>query len=189
MHVRALTLDDIEAYTAHIVASHAESGVDGVPRSHVYCADEPIDVPAASTRERTRWTTPLSEPGWRRAWGVFDGEALVGHLYLAGGRIRSELHRANLGMGLLRTHFRRGGGRALMRAAVAWARAEARLDWLDLGVFTENEPAEALYRAEGFVERGRVPDRFRVDGVRIDNIAMALWVGEGASPGATRLRA
>lgn len=182
MHIRPLTLDDVEAYIAHIVATNAESGVDGLPRSHVYGADEPLDVAVAVPRERERWTTPLDQPGWRRAWGCFDGETFVGHLYLAGGSLPAEMHRANLGMGLARSHHRRGGGRALLRAAVAWARAESRIDWLDLGVFTENGPAQALYLGEGFQARGHVPDRFRVDGWRLDDVTMTLWVGAGPAP-------
>jgi len=183
MHVRPLTLADVDAYVAHIDATNRESGVDGLPRSHVYGRDEPYDLAAAAERERRRWTTPLDAPGWRRAWGGFDGERLVGHLYLAGGTLPAERHRANLGMGLVRSHHRRGGGRALLRAAVAWAREEPALDWLDLGVFLENGPAQRLYLEEGFRARGHVPDRFRVDGARIDDIHMTLWVGAGDAPG------
>jgi hypothetical protein len=39
--------------------------------------------------------TELTDVGWRRAWGLFDAEQLVGHLYLEGGALRSELHRVD----------------------------------------------------------------------------------------------
>lgn len=176
MTVRLLTLGDVEAYVHHMIRADADSGAGGVHFTP-YGRDETVDVPGAIARERHRWSTPLEVPGWRRAWGWFRADTLVGHAYLAGGHLRSELHRASLGMGLEHGHRRQGGGRALLEAALAWARAEEALVWVDLGVFAANLPAQALYRRAGFVERGRTPDRFRVDGVSIDDISMSLSVG------------
>jgi ribosomal protein S18 acetylase RimI-like enzyme len=78
-----------------------------------------------------------------------------------------------LGMGVERGARGNGLGRALLAAAIAWART-AELAWLDLGVFAHNERARALYRTVGFVEVGTTRDRFRVDGVVIDDVAMVL---------------
>lgn len=182
MHVRALELADIEAYLAHIVVLGQQSGVDGIPHSHPYGKSEPFDMQAAIERERMRWSTPLSTPGWRRAWGIADGESgpaadIVGHLYLEGGALLTGMHRVGLGMGLHRDYHRRGGGSLALRTAIDWARAEPAIAWIDLGVFTENAPAIALYEKFGFERRGVTPDCFRVDGHVIDDIAMSLFVG------------
>jgi ribosomal protein S18 acetylase RimI-like enzyme len=76
-------------------------------------------------------------------------------------------------MGVERGWRGRGHGRALLAAAIAWARG-AELAWIDLGVFAHNQRARALYAAVGFIEIGVTRDRFRVDGTAIDDIAMAL---------------
>ncbi|MCP3903094.1 MAG: GNAT family N-acetyltransferase [Planctomycetes bacterium] len=178
MFVRPLEFDDLRRYIAHFAECNAESGADGAPHFHVYGRSEPYDQRAALLRERGRWSTPLDAAGWRRAWGLLlDEDRLIGHLYLEGGTLPAEMHRARLGMGVRREHYGRGGGRLLLAAALAWARAEPLLEWIDLGVFEENATARALYAAIGFTECGRTPDRYRVDGHRIDEIEMTLPVG------------
>jgi len=177
MNVRLLVIDDIERYIEHFARSQTESGVAGAAHFHVYGRAEPYDQAAAVLRERRRWTTPTDEPGWRRAWGlILDDERMVGHLYFEGGSLGSELHRVNMGMGVQRSHHRQGGGRRLLQAGIEWARAQPGIDWIDLGVFEENAAARALYAEYDFVESGRTPDRYRVDGHRIDDISMTLQV-------------
>ncbi len=178
MHVRMLGLDDVGDYIDHMVAVDADSGVDGAPHFHPYGASEPVDLAGRRHRERARWSTALDEPGWRRAWGLLEGHDLVGHLYLAGGMLRSELHRTTMGMAIASTHRRRGGGSALLREAIAWARAQPGIQWIDLGVFSDNPGARTLYDRHGFEVVGRVPDRFRVDGVVLDDVQMTLRVGD-----------
>lgn len=64
-----------------------------------------------------------------------------------------------LGMWILPSHRRRGGGRMLMEAALA-ARPED-VHKIELEVFPENEPAIALYRQMGFEEEGLRRDHYR----------------------------
>ncbi|MHC5114680.1 MAG: GNAT family N-acetyltransferase [Planctomycetota bacterium] len=175
--VRRLDLHDVDRYVEHFARCNAESGVDGLPHFHVYGRSEPYDPAGAVIRARRRWSTPLDQPGWRRAWGLFDDERIVGHAYLEGGSLPAEMHRAQLGMGVQRSHHRQGGGRRLLDVAVDWARGEPGIEWIDLGVFVENAPALDLYASVGFVEQGRTADRYRVDGHRIEEIAMSLHVG------------
>ncbi len=102
MNVVMLKPEDIAAYLTHMRAADSQSGVDGLPHFHPYGRDEPYDMEAAIVREQKRWATPLNEPGWRRAWGIFDSDATrpVGHLYLEGGMLLSAMHRVGMGMGL-----------------------------------------------------------------------------------------
>jgi len=174
--VRPFLIGEVDEYLRHVRAVDAESGVDGAGHSHPYSRSEPIDMEAARNREETRWSTPIDEVGWRRAWGLFSEAALVGHLYLAGGALRSELHRGDLGMGILGSHRRRGGGTRLLETAIAWARDERGIDWIDLGVFSDNSGARALYARHGFQVLGDTPDRFRVDGQSLGNTSMTLSV-------------
>ena len=181
--VRALATDDVGRYLQHMLVVNADSGVDGASHSHPYGKAESVDPAEAHDREITRWTTAIDEPGWRRAWGLFDGDDLVGHVYLAGGAILSELHRASLGMGIARQCRRRGGGTRLLAAAVGWAREQSSIDWVDLGVFTDNPGARALYEREGFEVVGRTPDRYRVDGVSLDEVSMTLTTSADRTTG------
>ncbi len=154
--------------------------MDGAAHSHPYGRDETFDLDDGRRQETRRWSTAITEVGWRRGWGLFDDQEIVGYAYLAGGLLASELHRAQLGIGVAGSHRREGGGSRLVGAAIAWARAQPSIEWIDLGVFSDNAPAQALYRKLGFRERGVTADRFRVDGASLDEISMTLNVGEGA---------
>lgn len=110
MTIRPLRTDDVDIYLRNLCETDAESGVDGAAHSHPYGKSEPFDIGAARDRELQRWSTAIDDLAWRRAWGLFDSVELVGHIYLAGANLRSELHRVELGMGIRRSHHRRGGG-------------------------------------------------------------------------------
>jgi ribosomal protein S18 acetylase RimI-like enzyme len=164
---------DLPALVAHIGRHSRESGTGGDLIFRPRTSDAPIDEAATIERHQAGWAVPLDEPYWLRTWGVFDGAAIRGHLDLHGGRLASESHRALLGMGVERGWRGRGHGKALLAAAIAWAR-DRELAWIDLGVFAHNHRARALYAAVGFVEVGITRDRFRVDDTAIDDVAMAL---------------
>jgi RimJ/RimL family protein N-acetyltransferase len=174
--VRPLAIADVDDYLRQVLEVDADSGVDGAGHSHAYSESEPFDVQAGRAREVTRWSTDIEQVGWRRAWGLFDQDELVGHLYLAGGTLRSELHRADMGMGITRAHRRQGGGTVLLETGIEWARGQPTIDWIDLGVFSDNPGAQALYARHGFQVLGRISDRVRVDGQSLDDISMTLNV-------------
>jgi len=178
LRVGALALDDIERFLALGAEIDADSGVDGAAHSHPYSASDPFDLGVAYDEQVERWSADLDQPGWRRAWGLFDDDtenAFVGQFYLGGGGLPSELHRAECGMGVRRSYRRLGGGRLLFETAIRWARAQPTIDWLDLSVFSDN-PGQILYEQLGFVVAGRIPDRYRVDGCVLDDILMTLNV-------------
>ena len=176
MTVRLLAIADVDEYLASMAAINAESGLDGSGHSHPYGRDEPFDIEARREREIRQWSTPLDQPEWARVWGLFDHDDLVGHLGLSGPAVRSGLHRARMGMGILSTHRRQGGGTLLLGAAIEWARTRPSIDWIDLGVFSDNPGARALYDRLGFTVQGSTPDRFRIYGVSVADTSMALDV-------------
>jgi RimJ/RimL family protein N-acetyltransferase len=176
LFVRPFQIGEVEAYLQHVAEVDADSGIDGAPHSHPYSASDAFDFETGRNREVERWTTPVTHVGWRRAWGVFDRDDLVGHLYLAGGPLQTGLHRADLGMGVLPSHRRRRGATRLLDTAIAWARHDPGICWIDLNVFADNPGAQHLYERFGFATIGRTSDRFRVDGASLDDIAMTLNV-------------
>jgi GNAT superfamily N-acetyltransferase len=150
----------------------AESGREGAPHfaiARTFHREEVRD------HLLVRLLRELDEPLWGRAWMLLDEhERAVGHLELRGGRVPAEMHRATLGMGIMTPHRRAGNGRRLVETAIAWAR-EANLAWIDLGVFSGNEPARRLYAAMGFRAIGTREDAFRLDaGVAVDDVMMVL---------------
>ena len=178
MNVRLLEVDDVDGYL-RLTADIADgSGQDGEGHSHAYSRSEPYDVAAFHDREVVRWATAIGKPDWRRAWGLVEGAEIVGYLQLAGGTLQSERHRVEMGMGVARSHRRRGGGSVLLGAAIAWASRQQSIDWIDLGVFSDNPGAQRLYERHGFQIVGRTRDRFRVDEVSLDDTEMTLNVAQ-----------
>ena len=102
---------------------------------------------------------------------------VIGHIDLTGGSLYSALHRARLGIGIERRYRRLGFGRALMDAALDWARGQPTVRWVDLSVFAHNDYARKLYLAYGFREVGVTLDAYRIQGRSIDDVHMSLAVG------------
>ncbi len=85
-------------------------------------------------------------------------------------------HVGDLGLMVASTHRRRGVGRALLEQAVVWAEGSA-IQKLELHVFPWNQPAIALYESFGFEREGVRRGQYLRDGVPVDAILMALWLG------------
>jgi RimJ/RimL family protein N-acetyltransferase len=173
---------DARAFARYIAEHVAESGRRGAPHFAVSTSILPDEVERSAIE---RWSKPLDEPLWGRAWLLLlHGPPLsvvresplrvIGHIELRGGRVPSELHRAVLAMGVLGPYTGQGHGRRLLETAIAWARDRAGLAYLDLGVFSQNERARRLYERMGFVPVGVREDAFRVEGVPLDDIQMTL---------------
>lgn len=169
--IRLAGRGDAEPFARYLVEHLAESGRDGSAHfapSRLLSRD---DIRAAA---ESRWSRRLDEALWGRTFLLSVDERVVGHLELRGGRIPAEMHRATLGMGVLRRHTGKGLGRRLIEVAVGWAQDEAELAWIELGVFATNPRARALYLRMGFVEQGLRSDAFRIDaGVPVDDVLMA----------------
>ncbi len=101
-----------------------------------------------------------------------DVDRIVGRLSLARDPHPASAHVADLGMMVASTHRRRGIGRALLDAAVTWAR-EARVRKLELHVFPWNEPAIRLYESFGFEREGLRRAHYLRDDVAVDALLMA----------------
>lgn len=85
-------------------------------------------------------------------------------------------HVGDVGLMVASTHRRRGVGRALLEQAVVWAQGSA-IQKLELHVFPWNQPAIALYESFGFEREGVRRGQYLRDGVPVDAILMALWLG------------
>jgi RimJ/RimL family protein N-acetyltransferase len=102
-------------------------------------------------------------------------ESIVGRLSVARDPHPASFHVADLGLMVAASQRRRGIGRALLEAAVGWAR-EAGVTKLELHVFPHNEPALALYEDFGFVKEGYRRGHYRRGGELVDAVLMAYEV-------------
>jgi RimJ/RimL family protein N-acetyltransferase len=171
---------DAPAFAEHFARNFATSGKDGTPIFSVYSRRREVNIPDKIVRARESWARPTSQIGWERSWAAFESAKngdvqIVGEVTLLTSRqVETQLHRAMLGMGVEPGYRHRGIGKALLGAALAWAEQQMFLEWIDLGVFSENAAARALYRSFSFIETGRTVDSFRVDGHKLDDIQMTL---------------
>jgi [ribosomal protein S18]-alanine N-acetyltransferase len=130
--------------------------------------EPPVDVLGSLAQVR-QWLASDNEPFW-----VLEEDGYVrGSLALRRTRAPGV---ASLGMLVVPQSRRRGGGRALLQEALAWARASD-LHKVELEVFVENARAISLYASAGFqVEGVRREHYLRRDGTRRSTLIMALFV-------------
>lgn len=166
---------DISAFSAHLIRQARESGKDGAPATHFYAEGEfpPADH---ETEQIKGWQAGIGSPGWIRSWAARVGSTFVGHLTLRGPRLKASMHRADLGMGVELAHQGKGAGTRLLRCAIDWARTEPGLQWIDLGVFSDNERALRLYEKHGFKIWGQLPAAFIIDHREVTAVHMTLAV-------------
>ena len=107
---------------------------------------------------------------------VADG-AVVGRLSVARDTHPASAHVADLGLMVAKEARRRGVGRALLAAAVDWAR-ESGVRKLELHVFPWNTPAMELYERFGFEREGYRKGHYHRAGEDVDAVLMAYRVGE-----------
>lgn len=126
-------------------------------------AQPPVDVAARAAGFRDL----LAGDG--AAWVLDDGGAVLGYLSLTP-RTRGVF---GLGMAIVAAGRGRGGGRALVEVALAFAR-DGGAHKVDLEVWPDNARAIALYAATGFVVEG-LRDRhyLRADGTLRSSLIMA----------------
>lgn len=89
-------------------------------------------------------------------WVLEDEGGIVGSLGMQPTQAAGVM---SLGMWVVPSHRRRGGGRMLIEAALATRPEEVHK--IELEVFPENEAAVALYKSVGFEEEGLRRDHYR----------------------------
>lgn len=99
-------------------------------------------------------------------------DELAGYLELDGGSFRRNLHSAYIVVGVRQRYAGRGIGTGLFAAAEQWARPQG-LRRLELTVMVHNAAGLGLYQKLGFVIEGTRRDSLQVDGMFVDEYAMA----------------
>ena len=182
VRIEALGESDLEEFFRYLGDQLSDNGRDGVyfmPLSRDACG---YGVPAVKQQSfRNGLAVAVGETGWRRAWVARDAHGRVaGHVDLRAHPEPHTGHRCLLGMGVHRDHRRQGLARKLLAHATQWA-VDQELRWMDLSVLSANEPAVALYRAEGFQMQGGTPDMFWIDGQSLGELFMARKLARPAA--------
>lgn len=159
-----------------------------VRRAEPRDADSLVELARAVGAEPEGWL--ITTGGWRTAGderrylkairryehaAVFVAELdgrVVGRLSVARDQHPASPHVADLGLMVAADRRGRGIGRALLDAAVEWAR-ETGIAKLELHVFPWNEPAIRLYERFGFEREGLRRGHYRRAGEEVDAILMA----------------
>jgi len=82
------------------------------------------------------------------------GKKIIGVLSCIGGEHRGNHHTTTLGITIHKDWRNQGVGRALMEAAIAWAKGTGVVKRIQLGVTATNAPAIHLYEKVGFEKEG-----------------------------------
>jgi len=167
MRTRPATADDAETFAA-VVAAVAEEG-------RWIATEPPVDVAARAALVR-EWL--------QRGDGLLlledDDGRVVGCLGL---HRRGAEGVASLGMCIVAEARGRGGGRALVDAAMAWL-ADSDMHKVELEVWPDNERAIGLYERYGFEVEGLRRDHYRrCDGSLRSALIMARLLSPQSRPG------
>jgi ribosomal protein S18 acetylase RimI-like enzyme len=160
---------DLPAFFVYLDDHLRDNGRDGTPLFQPLSRAQSQLPPVLKVAFVEGLAIPVGAPRWRRLWLALDERgSIAGHIDL---RARPEplaRHRAMLGMGVHRAWRRRGVGAQLLDTALAWARSQDGLKWIDLEVLSENEPAVALYLRAGFTMTARIENMLEIDGASHD---------------------
>ena len=160
MRIRQLTAGDLAAYRAlhRFGMEESPSGFVDVPETDAARPDSEVEAMLARGE----------------GWGAFEGERLLGKLIVDALPYPSLAHTFWIHAVYVHPDARgTGASSALIRAAIEGARAKG-ASRIALWVNGVNRHARALYERIGFVEAGRIPQGISVDGVRVDDVLMAL---------------
>jgi ribosomal protein S18 acetylase RimI-like enzyme len=149
----------------------SESGMNDVIYSP-YPIGYVHDIKLMEESIRKRIQVPLTQVNWERAFALWDGSKVVGHVDLRGGSIETNMHRCRLGIGMDKAIRGQGFGGQLMQTALEWAQKQVFLDYVDLYVFQHNIQAMKLYEKMGFEYVGIQKDIFRIAGEIVNDVHM-----------------
>jgi len=164
MHIRRLAPSDASAFQALRLA-----GLLDTPAAFGSNHAEEKHLPLTAFEERL---VPRTDAA---VFGAFDGDALVGIVGMRRESALNYFHKGTL-WGMYVAPAARGAGvaRALVQAALAFARGVPGLVKVNLHADAANVPAIALYESLGFVVFSRETDGMRVNDRPTDELQMTL---------------
>lgn len=137
-----------------------------------YMLLEPLEFRDTVQDEQRRIRSLNGQPNSACLVAVADGER-VGFLSAMGGHVNRLRHSVKLALGVRRSSWGRGVGKALLYTALALSR-DAKLKRIELTVHTTNERALSLYKSAGFEIEGTRRSSLLVGGRHVDEYLMSF---------------
>lgn len=130
-------------------------------------------VPMSEDEEEAFLSRIKADPGACMLAG-FSGEELVAVASYQASSNQRIAHHAELAVSVKKAFWGNGVGIAMIQALINKAKASGRIRILHLKVKADNKRAIRLYTKLGFVETGRFPDFFLINGMYEDALLMHL---------------
>jgi ribosomal protein S18 acetylase RimI-like enzyme len=109
---------------------------------------------------------------------IETGGEVAGHALLDPLKLAVTAHVVDLTIAVHPGFQGRGLGKQLLSHLIEWARANPKVERMELRVRSVNTIAIALYKKLGFVEEGRMRRRLKLGpDSYVDDLVMGLWVG------------
>jgi len=137
----------------------------------LYAPDEYAD----STDAMAKRIEEISQSSGSRLIVALADKVPAGFLSVTGSEIPRRRHVGYVVIGVVRAHWSRGMGEALLTEALRWA-PTAGITRLELGVMTENARAIRLYERLGFRVEGTRKGAYLIGGKPVDEHFMACLI-------------
>ena len=166
MSVRILTSSDAAAFRALRLRALQEH-----PEAFTSSFDEDALKPLSATEQR------IAGDSGNVFWGAFADGDIRGMIGLTRDPRAKARHKGDIvAMYVAPELGRRGLARALLQAAIDYARSEAGLEQLVLTVTRTNQAAAKLYKSAGFVTFGLEPRAIKANDAYFDKEHMILFL-------------
>ena len=142
--IRLLTLDDVDEWLEQCEILDSESGENNVYFGP-YSREEPFSKIKIRKKTIKLWSQKITVPSWRRAWGIFDENQIIGSAQIAAGDLPTSLHRVDFGIGIMKEYRNFGLGTKLINVIIDWCKEQPSISWIDLGVFSGNDGAKMVF--------------------------------------------
>ncbi|MFT4924268.1 MAG: RimJ/RimL family protein N-acetyltransferase [Phenylobacterium sp.] len=169
MKIQLATTADLPAFFTYLNDHLSDNGKGGTNLFQPLSRDESCLNDGMKGRFSDGISQTLSpttaQTGWRRLWIALDGQNnIIGHIDIRAHPENHTQHRTLLGMGVDRNVRKQGLGTKLLSAMVDWVKKNTTIEYIDLCVLSENDPARQLYLRFGFEQYGEIKDMFRIEG-------------------------
>lgn len=144
--------------------------IDTVGKEEQYIANERAAYSIDQQRQILRHRSPL-----QLILVAQVQDRVVGMLEMVRGAFEKNRHTGTFAMAILPDARGRGIGEGLLLTAHQWAK-NAAIEKIWLSVFATNDRAISLYRRLGYREEARRPDQFRIQGLSVDEVFMAVYL-------------
>jgi ribosomal protein S18 acetylase RimI-like enzyme len=174
MEIEILKKSDLDLYFSHYEKMLNQSGVDGLPIFNFFIPGSYVLTEETKNAIASRNQIELSDLNWERNFVYKENGIIQGHLLFRASGIKEAFHRVTLMMGINKNFIGKGVGSRLMEEGLNWCKKQSFIEWIDLGVFEDNIPAQKLYTKYSFEEVSRKKDAYRIADKQINLINMSL---------------